>query len=245
MGDLHRAISSNQGTEVLPIGTELSTTYGADTESPISVKFHIVNWRYAEKEDGSKVWGCDLLATSVLVPASVSFFDDSTTSDGWADSQLRILCNHEVILSAFPADFSKYLQTVKVTSSITKDTPIYTYDTMWLPSATEMYIDTTKIIPYGFTQIAEGNDNEKYWKDVMKVSSKFDINYLANEKLQSADVAYPYWLRSSAFSVAPALPNDYTYTYKDNIYYIDENGRIQATNGREEKASVRLMCFFA
>lgn len=55
-GDLHRAISSNQGTEVLPIGTELSTTYGADTESPIPVKFHIVNWRYAEKEDGSKVW---------------------------------------------------------------------------------------------------------------------------------------------------------------------------------------------
>lgn len=116
---------------------------------------------------------------------------------------------------------------------------------MWLPSATEMYIDTTKIKPYGFTQIAEGNDNEKYWKDVMKVSSKFDINYPANEKLQSADVAYPYWLRSSAFSVVPAPPDDYTYTYEDNIYYIDENGHIQATNGREKKASIRLMCFFA
>lgn len=243
-GDLHRAISSNQGTEVLPIGTELSTTYVADTELSIPVKFHIVNWRYAEKEDGSKVWGCDLLATSVLVPALASFFDDSTTSDGWADSQLRILCNPE-ILSGFPADFSKYLQTVKVTSSITKDTPIYTYDTMWLPSATEMYIDTTKIIPYGFTQIAEGNDNEKYWKDVMKVSSKFDINYPANEKLQSADVAYPYWLRSSAFSVAPAPPNDYTYRYQYKIYYIDEDGHIQATNGSERKASIRLMCFFA
>lgn len=243
--NLHRTISSNQGTEVLPIGTELSTTYGADTESPISVKFHIVNWRYAEKEDGSKVWGCDLLATSVLVPDSTSFFDDSTTSDGWADSKLRILCNHEMILSGFPADFSKYLQTVKVTSSITKDTPIYTYDTMWLPSATEMYIDTTKIMPYGFTQIAEGNDNEKYWKDVMKVSSKFDINYPANEKLQSADVAYPYWLRSSAFRVAPAPPNGYTYTYKYEIYYIDTDGHIQATNGSERKASIRLMCFFA
>ena len=100
-------------------------------------------------------------------------------------------------------------------------------------------------MPYGFTQIAEGNDNEKYWKDVMKVSSKFDINYPANEKLQSADVAYPYWLRSSAFSVAPASPNDYTYTYKYEIYYIDRNGQIRATNGRETKASVRLMCFFA
>lgn len=244
-GNLHRAISSNQGTEVLPIGTELSTTYSADTES-IPVKFHIVNWRYAEKEDGSKVWGCDLLATSVLMPESASFFDTSTTSDGWADSQLRMLCNHEMILSAFPADFSKYLQTVKVTSSITKDTPIYTYDTMWLPSATEMYIDTTKIMPYGFTQIAEGNDNEKYWKDVMKVSSKFDINYPANEKLQSSDVAFPYWLRSSAFSIAPAPPpNDYTYTYEDNIYYIDANGQIQVTNGSEKKASIRLMCFFA
>lgn len=245
-GDLHRAISSNQGTEVLPIGTELSTTYSADIESPIPVKFHIVNWRYAEKEDGSKVWGCDLLATSVLEPLSIYFFDNSNTSDGWADSHLRMVCNHEITLSAFPADFSKYLQTVKVTSSITKDTPIYTYDTMWLPSATEMYIDTTKIMPYGFTQIAEGNDNEKYWKDVMKVSSKFDINYPDNEKLQSADVAYPYWLRSSSFQVAPAPPpNDYTYTYEDNIYYIDKNGHIRTTNGREEKANVRLMCFFA
>lgn len=242
--ELHRTIASNPGKEVLPIGTELQTTFTLESTSE-PFKFHIVNWRYAEKEDGSKVWGCDLLATSVLIPATISFFDNSNTSTGWADSQLRAVCNHEMILSDFPADFSKYLQTVKVTSSITKDTPIYTYDTMWLPSATEMYIDTTKIIPYGFTQIAEGNDNEKYWKDVMKVSSKFNINYPANEKLQSADVAYPYWLRSSAFSVAPASPNDYIYTYEDNIYYIDENGQIHATNGREEKASVRLMCFFA
>lgn len=242
--ELHRTIASNPGKEVLPIGTELQTTFTLESTSE-PFKFHIVNWRYAEKEDGSKVWGCDLLATSVLIPATISFFDNSNTSTGWADSQLRAVYNHEMILSDFPTDFSKYLQTVKVTSSITKDTPIYTYDTMWLPSATEMYIDTTKIMPYGFTQIAEGNDNEKYWKDVMKVSSKFNINYPANEKLQSADVAYPYWLRSSAFSVAPAPPNDYIYTYEDNIYYIDENGQIHATNGREEKASVRLMCFFA
>lgn len=245
-GDLHRAISSNQGTEVLSIGTELSTACSNSSSAPpIPVKFHIVNWRYAEKEDGSKVWGCDLLATSVLIPELVSFFDSSNTSIGWADSKLRELCNHEMILSSFPADFSKYLQTVKVTSSITKDTPIYTYDTMWLPSATEMYIDTTKIMPYGFTQIAEGNDNEKYWKDVMKVSSKFNINYPANEKLQTADVHFPYWLRSSAFNVEPKSPNDYTYTYKYNIYYIDKNGQIQATNGSKEKASIRLMCFFA
>ena len=244
-GDLHRTISSNQGIEVLPIGTELSTTYGDDTESPIPVKFHIVNWRYAEKEDGSKVWGCDLLSTSTLASQAISFFDSSNTSTGWADSQLRAICNHDALLTCFPADFSKYLQKVKVTSSITKDTPIYTYDIMWLPSATEMYIDTTEIMPYGFTQIAEGNDNEKYWKDVMKVSSKFRISSPANEKLQSTDVDFPYWLRSSAFNVAPSSPNEYTYTYKYKIYYIDEKGQIQATNGSEEKASVRFMCFFA
>lgn len=249
--EFHRTIASNPGKEVLPIGTELQTTFTLES-TPEPFNFHIVNWRYAEKEDGSKVWGCDLLAIHPFLIDKCSFFSNSLeigTAHSWEDSEIyKLFNNTQFIGDVLPVDFSKYLQKVKVTSSITKDTPIYTYDIMWIPSATEMYIDTTETIGttsglYGFTQITEGNDNEKYWKDVIKLPSKCSPSN-TNQKLQFTDVTNPYWLRSSAFKTQPH-PDGTIYTYDNDIYYVDKDGRIQKAQGTESVAGIRIMCFFA
>lgn len=258
--DLHKTISENQGVEVLPIGTELST-YMIDTNESgtahIPIKFHIVNWRYAEKEDGSQVWGCDLLSTGNFLPISsfsgVYFFnsDASTTMNGWEDSTFREFFNNSKMMSdAYPVDFLKYLQKVKVTSSITKDTPVYTYDTMWLPSATEMYIDTaqTKGL-HAFTNVVEGNNNEKYWKNIIKASSKFDPS-IANNKLIDLNADEPsihlnYWLRSCAFMLIANPSGDNTYSYQKEIWYVTNEGKMEFGVGTDGLAYARVMCFLA
>lgn len=256
--DLHKTISENQGVEVLPIGTELST-YVIDTSEGgtayIPINFHIVNWRYAEKEDGAQVWGCDLLSTGLALPfltSGVSFFnsDASTTMNGWEDSAFRALFNSSEMSSIYPVDFLKYLQKVKVTSSITKDTPVYTYDTMWLPSATEMYIDTAKTTgSHAFTNVIEGNSNEKYWKNIMKASSKFNPS-IANNKLIDLNASNPeihcnYWLRSCALMLIPNPSYDSTYYYQKEIWYVTNEGQMKFSVGTGDSANARVMCFFA
>lgn len=247
----HAQIAANPGTEILPVGTELSTVLnyggGTDGSKPSPIKFHIVNWRYAEKSDGSQVWGCDLLSNSVIIPELTYFFDSSSFENGklysWKDSYFRKYCNDKNELKTiFQTVFVENLQMVKVTSSITKDTPIYTYDVMWIPSATEMYIDTTTMYPYAFTSVEEGNSNEKYWSNVIG-ASKFSATGDANEKLQQINEEAPYWLRSGAMMIDHDNINNYI--YDNRIWYVDETGALSTERGTNKKASFRPMCFFA
>ena len=244
----HAQIAANPGIEVLPIGTELSTVinYGGGIDS-YPVKFHIVNWRYAEKSDGSQVWGCDLLSNSVITPGLTYFFDRSSLAIGelysWKDSYFHKYCSDKNKLKTiFPTVFVENLQIVKVTSSITKDTPIYTYDVMWVPSATEMYIDTTTMYPYAFTNVEEGNSNEKYWSNVIG-ASKFSATGNVNDALQQSTESVPYWLRSGAMT--RDSDNIDNYIYDNRIWYVDKTGALSTELGTNEKASFRLMCFFA
>lgn len=240
----HAQIAANPGVEVLPIGTELPIILNDDLAQ---IKFHIVNWRYAEKSDGSQVWGCDLLSSSALFPELFCFFDSSSLKIdklySWEDSYWhKSLINKEDLKVWFTTAFVENLQTVKVTSSITKDTPIYTYDFMWIPSATEMYIETTTFYPYTFTCVEEGNSNEKYWSNVIG-ASKFSATGDINEALQQDTKKTPYWLRSSAMT---RDPNDFNnYMYNNRIWYVDETGALRTELGTNGKASFRPMCFFA
>lgn len=240
----HAQIAANPGVEVLPIGTELLTILNDDL---VLIKFHIVNWRYAEKSDGSQVWGCDLLSSSVLFPLLDCFFDSSSLEIdklySWEDSYWhKGRIDKENLKTLFPTAFVENLQRVKVTSSITKDTPIYTYDFMWIPSATEMYIETTTFYPYTFTCVEEGNSNEKYWRNVIG-ASKFSATGDINEALQQDTEKIPYWLRSSAMTRDPDDFNNYM--YNNRIWYVDETGALRTELGTNEKASFRPMCFFA
>lgn len=242
----HAQIAANPGIEVLPIGTELSTTFTDFDSNTRKFKFHIVNWRYAEKSDGSQVWGCDLLSSSALSPNLSHFFESSSFEIdklySWEDSHWHKTCTKENLKIFFPTDLVENLQRVKVTSSITKDTPIYTYDFMWIPSATEMYIDTTTIYPCTFTCVEEGNSNEKYWSNVIG-ASKFSATGGENEALQQDTEKIPYWLRSGAML---RDSNDFNnYMYDNRIWYVDETGALRTECGTNKTAAFRPMCFFA
>ncbi len=263
----HAQIAANPGTEVLPIGTELSTIITGDGSSdPSQVKFHIVNWRYADKEDGSQVWGCDLLTTQMEY-VSWSFYKSDNEGYSWEDSQIRSMFNNDHFIGLFESNFANHIQKVKITSGNYKNTPVYTYDNMWLPSATEMYIDTA--INMGasqrFTKVVEGNNNEKYWKNIMGASSKFDPEIANRELIFSTrnlniisnmyeSSPAPYWLRSCAFIATPSTPSvpgsesntDENYTYNYNIYIVDTKGMVEQNTGTNNSGNaIRPMCFFA
>lgn len=262
----HAQIVANPGTEVLPIGTELSTTItdssGSDTTQ---VKFHIVNWRYADKEDGSQVWGCDLLTTQMEFLA-LSFYKSGNEGYSWEDSQIRSAFNDDRFIGLFESNFANHIQKVKVTSGNYKNTPVYTYDNIWLPSGTEMYINTAATNMDGsirFTKVVEGNNNEKYWKNIMGASSKFDPK-IANRELifstRDLDITSnmyksqptPYWLRSCVFVAlsTPSAPGgesntDENYTYNYNIHIVSGEGAVEQETGTNTGGAIRPMCFFA
>lgn len=256
----HAQIAANPGTEVLPIGTELSTIITDDVGSATQVKFHIVNWRYADKEDGSQVWGCDLLTTQMkYIP--FRFYESGNEGYSWKDSQIRSMFNDSRFIGYFESNFANHIQKVKVTSGDYKNTPVYTYDNMWLPSATEMYIDTA--INTGpiniFTKVVEGNNNEKYWKNIMGASSKFDSE-IANRELifltrDFNDISNmyessptEYWLRSCAFTVNSPNPDstNENYIYNYNIFIVDTYGMVSRHTGTDSIGNaIRPMCFFA
>ena len=263
----HAQIAANPGTEVLPIGTELSTIITDDGGSvPSQVKFHIVNWRYADKEDGSQVWGCDLLTTQMEY-VSWSFYKSDNEGYSWEDSQIRSMFNNDHFIGLFESNFANHIQKVKITSGNYKNTPVYTYDNMWLPSATEMYIDTA--INMGasqrFTKVVEGNNNEKYWKNIMGASSKFDPEIANRELIFSTrnlnitsnmyeSSPAPYWLRSCAFIATPPTPSvtggesntDENYTYNYDIYKVNIKGMVEQDTGTSSSGNaIRPMCFFA
>ena len=242
----HEQIAANPGTEVLPIGTELI----AHNDQMGQVKFHIVNWRYAEKEDGSQVWGCDLLAVK-MVELPISFYEKSGASNGWEGSYIRSFS--ERFATVFDKAFSSNVQKIKVISSVTKDTPVYTYDTMWLPSATEMYIDTNNsTVSDKFTKVVEGNSNEKYWKTIRNASSKFVPTaqnkeliftgiFLNEQTSQEQEENAPYWLRSCSLSVDGT---DGEYRFTNSVWTVREDGTIENQVGTNT-AAVRPMLFFA
>ena len=257
----HAQIAANPGIEVLPIGTELSTTITIGEDSyPTQVKFHIVNWRYADKEDGSHVWGCDLLTTQIEI-FSTHFYESGTEGRSWEDSQIRSVFNNDVFLGWFESNFANHIQKVKVTSGNYKNTPVYTYDNMWLPSATEMYIDT--VINIGpntrFTKVVEGNNNEKYWKNIMGASSKFDPKIANRElifstiSLNSTSNMYEssptrYWLRSCVITVGPITPDSTNENYINNygIFTVSTQGMVDQDTGTSDPGlAIRPMCFFA
>lgn len=259
----HAQIAANPGVEVLPIGTELVTIVTDDSGSDndtTQVRFHIVNWRYADKEDGSQVWGCDLLTTQ-MENLSSRFYENSNEGYSWEDSKIRSILNNDMFIGLFESNFANHIQKVKITSGNYKNTPVYTYDNMWLPSATEMYIDTA--INTGttarFTKVVEGNNNEKYWKNIMGASSKFDPE-IANRELifltrdinehtsmyESSPTSY--WLRSCAFTVGPTIPGstNENYIYGYNIFTVDERGKVSQVPGTiSSSIAIRPMCFFA
>lgn len=247
----HAQIAANPGTEVLPIGTELYTTI-TEEGTTSQVKFHIVNWRYADKEDGSQVWGCDLLTTEMGY-LSLSFYASGNKGYSWENSQIRSTINNDRFIGWFESNFANHIQKVKVTSGNYKNTPVYTYDNMWLPSATEMYIDTAITIGRNtrFTKVVEGNNNEKYWKNIMGASSKFNPE-IANRELifSTGDTSVPtsYWLRSCAFTVDRPTPDstNENYIYNYDIFTVDEDGILQKDTGTSSLGyAVRPMCFFA
>lgn len=255
----HAQIAANPGVEVLPIGTELSTTITTiEGSDPTQVKFHIVNWRYADKEDGSQVWGCDLLTTQIESFSS-SFYESKGYS--WEDSQIRSAFNEDRFIGSFKSNFANHIQKVKVTSGNYKNTPVYTYDNMWLPSATEMYINTASNIGNTrFTKVVEGNNNEKYWKNIMGASSKFDREN-ANRELIFSPTNFngtsnmyessptKYWLRSCAFTVGRPNPDstNENYIYDCGIFIVKEDGTVTQWIGTDYLAdiAIRPMCFFA
>ena len=261
----HAQIAANPETEVLPIGTELSTVY-KDTvhNKTVLLKWNIVNWRYGEKEDGSQVWGCDLFQKGTF-PDNTYIYDSAKKI--WGQSDIRN------ILSGLSEqyqnnDFKNNLQAVKVTTgTLYEGSPDYSYDKMWIPSATELYIDTlnygSSIDVENFTQIDEGNSNESYWKNVIGLTQKLSYND-RNGSLKEVLVTdtpssegygkQSYWLRSRAFlkSVVPAEPSEDGSVVEDTIFY-DYQGFMFCTDtyyglsdGRtSNKNSIRPMCFFA
>lgn len=255
----HAQIAANPGTEVLPIGTELFTTAVRGSNS-IQVKFHIVNWRYADKEDGSQVWGCDLLTTQ-MENLSPRFYENSNEGYSWEDSQIRSRFNNDRFIGLFESNFANHIQKVKVTSGNYKDTPVYTYDNMWLPSATEMYIDTAINMGVGsrFTKVVEGNNNEKYWKNIMGASNKFDPKIANRELICSTrdtnetsgmyeSSPTTYWLRSCAVTVGPTTPGSTNENYINNygIFTVDKQGMVNQDPGTSSSGhAIRPMCFFA
>ncbi len=246
----HEQIAANPGTEVLPIGTELI----AYSDEIGQAKFHIVNWRYAEKEDGSQVWGCDLLAVK-MEELPTSFYEKSGASNGWEGSYIRSFS--EQFVTVFDKAFSSNVQKIKVISSVTKDTPVYTYDTVWLPSATEMYIDTnSSTVSDKFTKVVEGNSNEKYWKTIRNASSKF-VPTAQNKELiftgifvnqqtsQEQEENVPYWLRSCSFVTKASVDGtDGEYRFTNSVWTVREDGTIENHVGTDA-AVVRPMLFFA
>lgn len=256
----HAQIAANPGTEVLPIGTELVTIVTDDSGSDLTqVKFHIVNWRYADKEDGSQVWGCDLLTTQMeYIP--LSFYERGNEGFSWEDSQIRSIFNDDRFIGHFESNFANHIQKVKVTSGNYKNIPVYTYDNMWLPSATEMYIDTAINIGTStrFTKVVEGNNNEKYWKNIMGASSKFDPEIANRELIFSTielnptssmyeSVPTPYWLRSCVFTVGRPAPDstNENYIYNYDIFLVGEEGMLHENTGTGGSViAIRPMCFF-
>lgn len=256
----HAQIAANPGTEVLPIGTELSTIITDDSGSDTTqVKFHIVNWRYADKEDGSQVWGCDLL-TTYMEYLPTNFYESGNEGFSWEDSKIRSLFNNNSFIGLFESNFANHIQKVKVTSGNYKNTPVYTYDNMWLPSATEMYIDTAINIGTNtrFTKVVEGNNNEKYWKNIIGASSKFDPEIANRELIFSTldinetgiheNVIKPYWLRSCAFTVGRSNPDstNENYIYNYDIFIVYTDGMLHKDTGTSILGNaIRPMCFFA
>lgn len=261
----HAQIAANPGVEVLPIGTELSTVY-KDTvhNKTVLLKWNIVNWRYGVKEDGSQVWGCDLFQKGTF-PDNTYIYDSAEKIWGKSDIRNTLSGLSEQYQNN---DFKNNLQAVKVTTgTLYEGSPDYSYDKMWIPSATELYIDTlnygSSIDEENFTQIDEGNSNESYWKNVIGLTQKLSYND-RNGSLKEVLVTdtpssegygkQSYWLRSRAFlkSVVPAEPSEDGSVVEDTISY-DYQGYIFCTstsrglsNGQtSNNNSIRPMCFFA
>lgn len=203
----HAQIAANPGTEVLPIGTELNTVY-KDTvhNKTVSLKWNIVNWRYGEKEDGSQVWGCDLFQ-KIPIPDNTYVYGSSYTI--WGESTIRNTLSG--LLEQYQNnDFKNNLQAVKVITSKEYEGPAeYSYDKMWIPSATELYINTSYDYDSEcFTKINEGNDNEYYWNNIVGLGSKIIVRvsqgyeqYLKPQFDNESDNSYDnqYFLRSIQF----------------------------------------------
>lgn len=243
----HAQIAANPGVEVLPIGTELNTVY-KDTvhNKTVALKWNIVNWRYGEKEDGSQVWGCDLFQ-KIPIPDNTYVYGSSYTI--WGESTIRNTLSG--LLEQYQNnDFKSNLQAVKVITSKEYEGPAeYSYDKMWIPSATELYINTSYDYSSDcFTKINEGNDNEYYWNNIVGLRSKIIVGvsqgYQQYLKPQFDNENYndsnkEYFLRSRRF-----YKSKNTYVPQDQTYTITSQGDIDYENSTLSR-SIRPMCFFA
>ena len=146
-------------------------------------------------------------------------------------------------------DFKNNLQAVKVITSITYEGPAeYSYDKMWIPSATELYINTSYVGEYyRFTKINEGNDNEYYWKNIVGLGHKIlvdvdqDYQQYFQPQFDNEDDASSfsgYFLRSVNFD------SDGQHGSVPDIYMIASYGDISLTMPTSSEG-VRPMCFFA
>ena len=254
----HTQIAANPGVEVLPIGTELITIYEDTTNNKtVVLKWNIVNWRYGEKEDGSQVWGCDLFQKRPI-PDNTYTYDSG--SKIWGKSEIRNTLSG-LSKQYQNNDFKNNLQAVKVTTSIIYEGPAeYSYDKMWIPSATELYIDTTeRENSCHFTTISEGNDNEAYWKNIIGIQNKIVIGssdyqkYLKWEYDENNKYMDKCWLRSTSYfkqHISGEMKPDGS--IQDDIIRYDVNGQFViyrsgdlTYDSQKESNVIRPMCFFA